>query len=69
MGDSTAPVSTRLERAANAPLEKIVGTWRTIFMAARPVATGVAAGDAAIAVGWVGLIAVGAMRSTRWRLS
>ncbi len=69
MGDSTAPVSTRLERAANAPLEKIVGTWRSNVLAARPVATGVAAGDAAIAVGWVGLIAFGAMRSTRWRLS
>ena len=69
MADSTAPVSTRLEQAANAPLEKIVGTWRTNVMAARPVATGVAAGDAAIAVGWVGLIAFGAMRSTRWRLS
>lgn len=69
MEDSTAPVATRLERAANAPLEKIVGTWRSNVMAARPVVTGVAAGDAAIVVGWVGLIAFGAMRSTRWRLS
>ena len=69
MEDSTAPVSTRLERAANAPLERIVGTWRADVMAARPVVTGVAAGDAAVVVGWVGLIAFGAIRSTRWRLS
>jgi hypothetical protein len=69
MADSTAPVATRLERAANAPLERIVGTWRSNVMGARPVGTGVAAGDAVIAVGWVGLIAFGAIRSTRWRLS
>lgn len=69
MEDSTAPVATRLERAAHAPLEKIVGTWRAKVMAARPVATGVPAGDAALALGWVGLIAFGAIRSTRWRLS
>lgn len=69
MADSTLPVAKRLERAANAPLDKIVGSWRSNVMAARPVATRVPAGDAALAVGWVGLIAFGAIRSTRWRLS
>src|SRR5262249_43769171 len=69
MGDSTAPVSTRLERAANAPMAKVVETWRSSVIAARPQATQVPVRDAAFAVAWVGLIAFGAIRSTRWRLS
>jgi len=69
MADSTAPVIARLEGTANAPLDQIVGTWRSKVMAARPVAIGVPVGEAALAAGWVGLIAFGAIRSTRWRLS
>lgn len=69
VADTTAPIVTRLERAANAPVDRIVGAWRAQIVAARPLATQVPMGDAAVALGWVGLIAFGAVRSTRWRLS
>jgi hypothetical protein len=68
MADTTAPVITRLERAANAPIDKVVATWRANIIAARPRATHVPARDVLLAVGWTGIIAFGAIRSTRWRL-
>jgi len=68
MADTTAPVITRLEHAANAPVDRILGTWRSGVMAARPPATRVPLRDAALVLGWVGVIAFGAIRSTRWRL-
>jgi hypothetical protein len=69
MADSTAPVITRLERAANAPIDRVVDEWRTRVLGARPAAGGVPARGVFLALGWVGLIAAGAIRSTRWRLS
>ena len=69
MADTTAAVTVRLARAANGPIDHVVATWRANVIAARPPATAVAAGDGLLAIAWVGLIAFGAIRSTRWRLS
>ncbi|HWZ29484.1 MAG TPA: hypothetical protein VNX15_13030 [Gemmatimonadales bacterium] len=69
MADSTAPVIARLERAAHAPIDKVVGEWRARIIAARPAVQGIPLRGAIVTLGWVGLIAIGAIRSTRWRLS
>lgn len=67
--DSTAAVADRLARAANAPVERVVATWRSDVIAARPAPIRVSMREALLAIGWVGLFAVGAIRSTRWRLA
>ena len=69
MADTSAPVIGRLERAANQPIDRVVTTWRAAVIAGRPPATAVSPGEGLLAVGWMGLIAFGAIRSTRWRLT
>jgi hypothetical protein len=68
-GDSAASVSERLSRTAGAPIDRVVQTWRSNVMAARPPRSGVPLGAALLTLGWAGLFATGAARSTRWRLS
>ena len=67
--DSTASIVDRLALAAGAPTDRVVAAWRADVMAARPPRSGVPAREALFAIGWVGLFATGAIRSTRWRLT
>lgn len=69
MADSTAPVTVRLARAAGVPIDKVVTEWRTQILTARPASEGVPLRGTIFTLAWVGLIATGAIRSTRWRLS
>lgn len=67
--DSTASVIDRLSYAAGTPIDRVVATWRSNVLAARPPRSDVPVRDALLALGWVGLLACGAVRSTRWRLT
>jgi len=67
--DTTAPVIARLERAANAPIDQVVAAWRASIIAARPRPPRVPVRDTLLALGWTAVLATGALRSTRWRLT
>lgn len=66
--DTTAPVVKRLEHAARAPVAAIVSRWRHDVLAARPSSPSVPLRETVFALGWVGLLTAGAVRSSRWRL-
>jgi len=67
--DSSASVRDRLSRAAGVPIDRVVATWRSEVLAARPPRNRVPTRDALFALGWVALFTTGAVRSTRWRLT
>lgn len=62
------PIRTRLAEAANMPVDQLIGEWRTKVMASRPnVQAGLLWSPITLLV-WLVVLALFAMRSSRWRL-
>jgi hypothetical protein len=66
--EDAASVGERLERAAGQPLPQIVSSWRARVQEGRPDMHAGVATAGAWTLAWLALLALLAMRSTRWRL-
>ena len=69
MANSTAALSDRIAGAGGMPLDSAVARWRAQLIAARPPAPNVPLRDGLLALGWMGILATCAARSTRWRVA
>lgn len=65
--DTAASIASRVEAAADAPLDSVLGAWHATILAHRPVETTIAAGTQWLALVWTIVLTVIATRSTRWR--
>jgi hypothetical protein len=68
MADTTASIPARLAAAAGTPLDAVIARWQAGLLHARPAPPSVPLSDGLLAVTWIGVLAAGALTSTRWRL-
>jgi len=61
------PIDTRLAAAAGVSADSVFATWRSRVLSAQPLPVAVSPSSAWVAVGWCLLLAVLALRSSRWR--
>jgi hypothetical protein len=61
------PIDARLAAAAGMPADSVFAAWRHRVLSAQPLPVAVSPGSAWVAVGWCLLLAVLALRSSRWR--
>ncbi len=66
--DSTASIAARLAAAAAVPVDTLVAHWRGAVIAGRPAPVSLPVTEAAISLGWVVLLGLCCLRSSRWRL-
>lgn len=65
--DTGAAIVPRLEAGAGAPLDSLLGTWRTAVLAQHPPPPTLTATTQWLVFAWVVAFAAMATRSTRWR--
>ena len=68
LADSTAPVADRLASASGMTADSLVATWRSAVVAARPSRVAMGWFTGVVVLGWIGIFATCALRSTRWRI-
>ncbi|HEY6807374.1 MAG TPA: hypothetical protein VI160_01200 [Gemmatimonadales bacterium] len=68
VADTLASIPDRIAAAAGAPLDAVITRWRSDVLRARPAPPSVPLADGLLALAWIGVLAGGALTSTRWRL-
>jgi hypothetical protein len=62
-----ATLADRLSAAARLPVDSLLALWRSEVLAARPAVVTLSARSGWVALGWIALLGMLALRSTRWR--
>jgi hypothetical protein len=66
--DPSAPIPDRVAAAAAMPIDSLIARWRSLAIAGKPAPVTLPAREIAIGLGWIVVLGICCVRSSRWRL-